>query len=71
MRRLSVQMRLALMTTLFMVIACLVLGFTLTRQSRSAMKTLIDERMLDTVNTAAAMLDGDVLENLRGVILSC
>ena len=66
MRRLSVQMRMALMTTLFMVIACLALGLTLTRQSRNAMKTLIDERMLDTVNTAAAMLDGDVVEGLRG-----
>ena len=66
MKRMSVQMRLVLITALFMVAACLALGFTLTRQSRSAMKTLIDERMLDIVNTAAAMLDGDVLEDLRG-----
>ena len=59
MKRLSVQMRSVLLTALFMVTACLVLGFILTRQSRKAMKTLIDERMLDIVNTAAAMLDGD------------
>ncbi|MBR2770266.1 MAG: response regulator [Solobacterium sp.] len=47
-----------------MLLTNLALGTLLMNQSRRAMKTLIDERMLDVVNTAAAMLDGDVLERL-------
>ncbi|MBR4456846.1 MAG: cache domain-containing protein [Solobacterium sp.] len=49
----------------FMLVTNLGLGAVLMRQSQKAMKTLIDERMLDIVNTAAAMLDGDVLNRLR------
>jgi diguanylate cyclase (GGDEF)-like protein len=41
------------------------LGMFLTRQSSRAMKNLINNRMLDISNTAAAMLDGDELENLK------
>ena len=40
------------------------LGAVLTRQSANAMRTLINSRMLDIANTAASMLDGDVLERL-------
>ena len=58
-------MRIILMTSVFMAATYLALGFALMRQSRTAMKTQINERMLDIVNTAAAMLDGDVLEHLR------
>ena len=58
-------MRIILVTSLFMVATYLALGAALMRQSRMAMKTQINERMLDIVNTAAAMLDGDVLERLR------
>ena len=42
----------------------LVLGGVLLRQSKRALKTLIDERMLDISNTAADMIDGDILERL-------
>ncbi|MBR6315495.1 MAG: diguanylate cyclase [Lachnospiraceae bacterium] len=42
-----------------------VLGILLTRQSANAMRKLIRDRMLDIANTAAAMLDGDVLEGLK------
>ena len=42
----------------------LTLGLVVTRQARRVTKTQINERMLDIVNTAAAMLDGDVLERL-------
>ena len=41
------------------------LGYVLTRQSSGAMKSLMRSRMLDVSNTAAAMLDGDVLERLE------
>ena len=41
------------------------LGFMLTGQSRSAMKVLIQNRMLDISKTAADMLDGDKLKALK------
>lgn len=56
-------------TTGYLVVICLFLfavnsflGFILTKQSDAAMRTLIENRMLDISNTAAAMLDGDSLE---------
>ena len=51
-----------LITSVFLLITNIALGTALTRQSQKAMKTQIDERMLDVVKTAAAMLDGDVLD---------
>ena len=58
-------------TTLFLVVVCVfllivnvTLGLVLTRQSIETMRTMISSRMLDVSNTAAAMLDGDVLESL-------
>ncbi|MCR5137136.1 MAG: response regulator [Oscillospiraceae bacterium] len=50
----------------FMLSTNLLLGFVLMRQARNAMKIQIDARMLDVANCAAAALDGDVLEHLRG-----
>ena len=41
------------------------LGFFLTKESSLAMKALIQNRMLDISNTAAAMLDGDVLATVQ------
>ncbi|MBR3017204.1 MAG: response regulator [Clostridia bacterium] len=64
-KKMSFFMRIILITSVFMVATYLALGVTLMRQSRMAMKTQINERMLDIVNTAAAMLDGDMLEHLR------
>ncbi|RKM61893.1 sensor domain-containing diguanylate cyclase [Butyrivibrio sp. CB08] len=43
----------------------LIFGYSLTRISANAMRTLIDGRMLDVSNTAAAMLNGDDLEALN------
>ena len=42
----------------------LALGARLVSHSKAAMKDLIQSRMLDISNTAADMLDGDVLKNL-------
>ena len=58
-------------TTFFLVVICVfllivnvTLGLVLTRQSIATMRTMVESRMLDVSNTAAAMLDGDVLESL-------
>ena len=63
-KKLSLRTRAILLVSLFLLVTNLALGIALSRQSRDAMKTQINERMLDIVNTAAAMLDGDVLGNL-------
>ena len=63
-KKLSLRTRMVLLMSLFMLATNLLLGAVLIRQSRSATKTQINERMLDIVNTAAAMLDGDVLDRL-------
>lgn len=59
-------------TTVYIIAICVFLlavnvflGLVLTRQSSGAMRELIEKRMLDVSNTAAAMLDGDVLESLQ------
>ena len=59
-------------TTLYLVLFCVFLlavnvslGYFLIRDSSAAIRTQIENRMLDVSNTAAAMLDGDVLKNLR------
>ena len=63
-KKMSLRTRAVLLVSLFLLVTNLALGITLSRQSRDAMKTLINERMLDIVNSAAAMLDGDVLDRL-------
>ncbi len=64
MKRLGLRGRIILTTSAFLLVTNLILGTALMGQSRRAMKTLIDERMLDVVNTAAAMLDGDALDHI-------
>ncbi|MBQ7479536.1 MAG: response regulator [Selenomonadaceae bacterium] len=54
----------ALAASLLLAVNAL-LGFVLIDQSKAAMKTLIQNRMLDIANTAADMLDGEVLKNLK------
>ena len=64
-KRASLRTKAILLVSVFMITVNVTLGTALMRQSRRAMKTLINARMLDIVNTAAAMLDGDVLDQLR------
>ncbi|MBQ7669664.1 MAG: diguanylate cyclase [Clostridia bacterium] len=59
-------------TTVFIILICVLLvvvnislGFVLIRQSSASMRDQIESRMLDISNTAAAMLDGDVLGALE------
>lgn len=59
------------LTTKYLLMMCsvvfavnLVMGFVVANQSKSAMLTLINQRMLDVANIAAASLDGDMLESI-------
>ena len=63
-KRTSLRIKAIILITLFMLTSNLVLGFVLTNQARKATKSQINARMLDIVNTAAAMMDGNVLKNL-------
>ena len=63
-KKLSLRTRAILLVSVFMLVTNLALGAVLLHQVRTATKTQINERMLDVVNTAAAMLDGDVLDAL-------
>lgn len=63
-KRLSLRIRVILLVSVSLITTNVLLGSLLMQQSRRAMKTQINERMLDIVNTAAAMLDGDALERL-------
>ena len=65
MKKRSMRLRAVVLVSLFLLTTNLALGTVLARQARNATKTQINERMLDVVNTAAAMLDGDVLKTLR------
>ena len=48
----------------FLLAVNITLGYFLTKESNTALRTQIESRMLDVSNTAAAMLDGDILESL-------
>ena len=56
--------RLAIVISALLLAANMLLGIVLMNNSQTAIKTLIDNRMLDISNTAADMLDGDVLGKL-------
>ncbi|MBO4453012.1 MAG: hypothetical protein J5793_03665, partial [Clostridia bacterium] len=49
---------------ILLLILNVALGFILTNKASSALKIQIRERMLDVSQTAASMLDGDVLARL-------
>ncbi len=56
--------RYLVLVVLFLLAVTISLGYLLIAQSRSSMITLIRTRMLDIVNTAAAMIDGDTLKTV-------
>lgn len=65
MKRISRTTKYIIILCVFLFAANVSLGYLLTRQSREALRSQIENRMLDVANTAAAMLDGDVLETLE------
>ncbi|MBP3826194.1 MAG: response regulator [Butyrivibrio sp.] len=50
----------------FLITANVFLGIVLVRQSNSALKTHLDDRLLDIAKTAADMIDGDEYEAISG-----
>ena len=65
MKRLSPTARSLILICAFLLAMNLLLGFVLIRNSQHAIREQIESRMLDVSNTAAAMLDGDVLRTLQ------
>ncbi len=57
----SITTKIIVGVSAFLLLADIILGVSLTMQSQQAIKNLINSRMLDMSNTAAAMLDGDVV----------
>ncbi|MBQ1420700.1 MAG: hypothetical protein IIZ02_04665, partial [Desulfovibrio sp.] len=62
---LSLTTKAVVALSLLLLAANLLLGTVLSRQSMEAMKSLLELRMLDISNTAAALMDGDVLGSLQ------
>ncbi len=64
-RKINLRTKVILVAAVFIFLSNLALGFLLSSRMQTATKTQINERMLDIVNSAAAMLDGDVLAELK------
>ena len=62
--KISITTPLLAATVVLLIVANLLLGVVLMRQSRNSMRSLIRARMLDISNTAADMIDGDTYETL-------
>ena len=65
MKKLSSTARSLILICAFLLVMNFLLGFVLIRNSQRAIREQIESRMLDVSNTAAAMLDGDVLRTLQ------
>lgn len=65
MKHISQVGRIIIRISVLLMTIIAILGIVLLRHSAASMKSLINGRMLDIANTAAAMLDGDKLEKLR------
>lgn len=65
MKRLSQASKLLIAMCALLILANVSLATVLIVESAAALRTQIEERMLDVSNTAAAVLDGDVLRDLR------
>ena len=64
MKKLNHATKYTIMICIGLVIFNIVFGYVFTTEAAKAMRTQIDERMLDISNTAAAMLSGDDLKKL-------
>ena len=60
----NIRTQALIIISVLLLVANIALGLLLMNQSRTAMKTLLNERLLDIANAAAYMIDGDVYENL-------
>ncbi|MBR4514319.1 MAG: response regulator [Lachnospiraceae bacterium] len=64
-RKHGFTVQLAIAISVMLLVANMLLGLVLMNNSKTAMKTLIHNRMFDISNTAADMLDGDALRDLK------
>ncbi len=64
-RKQSITVKLVIIVSAILLITNLFLGSFVVHDSKETIKTLISNRMLDISNTAADMIDGDVLEKLK------
>ena len=64
-KRAGFSVKLAISVSVLLLAVNLIVGYILIGHSRSAMKTLINNRMLDISKSAADMINGDVLERLK------
>ncbi len=56
--------RYLILMIMFLLVVTITMGYLLVRQSKSSIIALMHTRMLDISNTAAAMIDGDVLKSV-------
>jgi len=63
-RKMSLTAKSVIIVCIFIMLAGSILAVALVNQSGMAMRQLINERMLDIANTAAASVNGDELERL-------
>lgn len=63
-KKMRLRTKAVLLMAAFLLVTNLTLGLVLSYQARNSTIELLNERMLDNVNTAAAMLDGDALKDL-------
>ena len=63
-RRFSLTTRYVVIVGVLLLAANIVLGIVMMSQSKAMMNTMIRKNMLDISNTAAALLDGDVMAAL-------
>ena len=62
--KMDLSKQIAITVSALLIVVNIVLGFVLVTQSKNTYRDLINNRMLDISNTAASMIDGDVLEKL-------
>ena len=64
-RKVNYTTKIILGIACFLLVANIILGEVLYTHSEVALEKLLHERMLDVSNTAAALLDGDVMRDLQ------
>ena len=64
MKRFNIEMQFLVIISLLLLLLNGILGWMMVSHARVALKTQIQQRMLDVTNTAASMIDGDKYEKI-------
>ena len=67
-RKISLTVKMLIIAIVFFTITILLLAYMSISQSRSTVNSIMENRMLNTANSAAAMINGDDLNELKGEI---